>query len=134
MSTKYRLSFNNLVKFAALTYPPIRRPDSSFLPLAPPFPPATVIPAKAGIHTPACRYAETPPGFWIPAYAGMTVGDGVDRWIGRCGMTPAGEVNDRIVEQAAGPLPAGEGWVREKRCTPPTPVFAGDFGCRLAAE
>ena len=41
----------------------------------PPYPPPTVIPAKAGIHTPACRHAgPPPPGFWIPAYAGMTVG------------------------------------------------------------
>ena len=33
-----------------------------------------VIPAKAGIHPPAFRYAGTKPGFWIPACAGMTVG------------------------------------------------------------
>ena len=36
--------------------------------------PSTVIPAKAGIHTPAYRYAGDIPGFWIPACAGMTVG------------------------------------------------------------
>ena len=37
--------------------------------------PHPVIPAKAGIHTPTYRHAEVPPpGFWIPAYAGMTVG------------------------------------------------------------
>ena len=35
------------------------------------FPRHPVIPAKAGIHTPAGR--DTP-GFWIPACAGMTVG------------------------------------------------------------
>ena len=40
--------------------------------------PQPVIPAKAGIHTPAYRYAAgPPPGFWIPAYAGMTVGQSV---------------------------------------------------------
>ena len=39
-------------------------------------PPHPVIPAKAGIRTPAYRYAEVPPpGFWIPACAGMTVGN-----------------------------------------------------------
>ena len=39
------------------------------------------------------------PGFWIPAYAGMTVGE-----------LPLG----------TSPLPAGEGWVREKPTAPPT--------------
>ena len=36
--------------------------------------PHSVIPAKAGIHTPPCRPAGPLPGFWIPACAGMTVG------------------------------------------------------------
>ena len=39
----------------------------------PSFPPHTVIPAKAGIHTPPYRHAGNIPGFWIPTCAGMTV-------------------------------------------------------------
>ena len=36
-------------------------------------PAPTVIPAKAGIHPPAFPQFGGQPGFWIPAYAGMTV-------------------------------------------------------------
>ena len=65
------------------------RPGNTF-PAMPPYPPnhsaiparpiviptrLTVIPAKAGIHTPAWHSGSGLPGFWIPAYAGMTVGD-----------------------------------------------------------
>ena len=41
--------------------------------------PHPVIPAKAGIHTPALPLRRDIPGFWIPAGAGMTVGAGVQR-------------------------------------------------------
>ena len=44
------------------------------VPHIPSFPHPTVIPAKAGIHTPGLSASRELPGFWIPAYAGMTVG------------------------------------------------------------
>ena len=56
------------------------RPPIPHHPL-PSFPPHTVIPApivipaKAGIHPPAISTRRDIPGFWIPAGAGMTVGD-----------------------------------------------------------
>ena len=71
---------------------PGRNPNSRLIPS---FPPSTVIPAKAGIHTPALSPLRYRPGFWIPAYAGMTVaggcaccdGPGVDsRFRGNDGM------------------------------------------------
>ena len=46
-------------------------------------------------------------GAWIPAFAGMTVGAGITG-MGSGGPPPKS------------PLPAGEGWVREKRNAPPT--------------
>ena len=72
------------------------------------------------------------PGFWIPACAGMTVGEAA--WRANPPNPPFAKgglfVGAAIMYQlhkapAAGPLPGGEGWVREKRCTPPTPVSAG---------
>ena len=76
-----RAPLPRITKPGLLTRNPARRqltsrPYLSVIPARPiysSFPPYLfVIPAKAGIHTPALRHAGNTPGFWIPACAGMT--------------------------------------------------------------
>ena len=67
-----------------------------------------VIPAQAGIQNPSLSRTAERPGRGFPLLRECRYGAGITR-MGRGGPPPKS------------PLPAGEGWVREKRGEPPTP-------------
>ena len=111
---------NSAVSICHHSCPPSYRHTRPPTPAHPPPPrhsrPPPVIPAKAGIHTyPSARQGR--PGFWIPAYAGMT--DGADSAVSIMSpLTPA-------IPRHSHPTPVVPALTRHSRPTPVIPAKAG---------
>ena len=97
----------------------------------PSFPPPSRHSRESGNPHPSLSPRRGQPGFWIPACAGMTVGMAaavismfqyVGVWIPAFAGMTAGEIGMMVgpAQAIKSPLPAGEGWVRERRTALPT--------------